>query len=59
MRAIWDAEVPGACDNTVLIGERVQSYDDVWTHRDRMPIFPVPEGHTQESFLRARGDART
>jgi len=30
----------------------VQPYDDVWTHRDRMPIFPVPEGHTQESFLR-------
>ena len=52
MRAIWDAEVPGACDNSVLIGERVQPYDDVWTHRDRMPIFPVPEGHTQESFLR-------
>lgn len=44
MRAIWDAEVPGACDNTELIGERVQSYDEVWEHRDRMPIFPVPEG---------------
>ncbi|MBM7460514.1 DNA polymerase III subunit alpha [Rhodococcus coprophilus] len=52
MRAIWDAEVPGACDNSMLIGERVQPYDDVWMHRDRMPIFPVPEGHTQESFLR-------
>ncbi|MEZ5154198.1 DNA polymerase III subunit alpha [Rhodococcus zopfii] len=52
MRAIWDSEVPGACDNSVLIGERVQSYEDVWKHRDRMPIFPVPEGHTQESFLR-------
>ncbi|MFD4462786.1 DNA polymerase III subunit alpha [Nocardia sp. NPDC058480] len=52
MRAIWDAEVPGACDNTELIGERVQSYDDVWAHRDRMPIFPVPEGHDQASWLR-------
>ncbi|WP_327140918.1 DNA polymerase III subunit alpha [Nocardia sp. NBC_01327] len=52
MRAIWDAEVPGACDNTVLIGERVQSYDEVWEHRDRMPIFPVPEGETQGSWLR-------
>ncbi|MGW4356276.1 DNA polymerase III subunit alpha [Nocardia sp. NPDC004582] len=51
MRAIWDAEVPGACDNTVLIGERVQSYDDVWAHRDRMPIFPVPEGYTQATWL--------
>ncbi len=27
MRAIWDNEVPGACDNTVAIGERVQSYE--------------------------------
>ncbi|MEU4711689.1 DNA polymerase III subunit alpha [Nocardia salmonicida] len=52
MRAIWDAEVPGACDNTELIGARVQPYDDVWEHRDRMPIFPVPEGHDQASWLR-------
>ncbi|MGW0043088.1 DNA polymerase III subunit alpha [Rhodococcus sp. NPDC003348] len=51
MRAIWDTEVPGACDSSLLIAERVQPYDDVWTHRDRMPIFPVPEGHTQQSFL--------
>ncbi|WP_154606765.1 DNA polymerase III subunit alpha [Rhodococcus sp. AQ5-07] len=53
MRAIWDNEVPGACDNTVAIGERVQSYEDVWAFHDRMPIFPVPEGHTQQTFLRA------
>ncbi|BCK56984.1 DNA-directed DNA polymerase [Nocardia wallacei] len=52
MRAIWDADVPGACDNTVLIGERVQSYEEVWAHRDRMPIFPVPEGEDQASWLR-------
>ena len=52
MRAIWDAEVPNACDNTVLIGERVQSYEEVWQHRDRMPIFPVPEGYDQASWLR-------
>ncbi len=51
MRAIWDSEVPGACDNSVLIGERVQPYEDVWQHRDRMPIFPVPEGETQASWL--------
>ncbi len=51
MRALWDAEVPGACDNTVLIGERVQSYEEVWAHRDRMPVFPVPEGETQASWL--------
>ena len=52
MRALWDDQVPGACDSTLLIAERVQSYADVWAIRDRMPIFPVPEGHTQESWLR-------
>jgi DNA polymerase-3 subunit alpha len=52
MRAIWDAEVPGACDSTLLIAERVQPYDDVWAERNRMPIFPVPDGHDQGSWLR-------
>ncbi|MGV9973927.1 DNA polymerase III subunit alpha [Nocardia beijingensis] len=56
MRALWDAEVPGACDNTVLIGERVQSYDDVWAFKDRMPVFPVPEGEDQDSWLRKEVD---
>jgi len=53
MRELWDADVPGACDNTLLIAERVQPYDEVWSHRDRMPVFPVPEGETQGSWLRA------
>ena len=52
MRAYWDAEVPGACDSTLLIAERVQSYAEVWTPADRMPIFPVPDGHDQGSWLR-------
>ncbi|CAN5432092.1 DNA polymerase III subunit alpha [soil metagenome] len=51
MRALWDAQVPGACDSTVLISERVESYADVWAPKDRMPVFPVPEGHNQESWL--------
>ncbi|ORV87412.1 DNA polymerase III subunit alpha [Mycolicibacterium iranicum] len=51
MRALWDDQVPGACDSTLLIAERVQSYADVWTPRDRMPIFPVPEGHDQATWL--------
>src|SRR5699024_10774631 len=58
MRALFDEEIPGACDNTLLIAERVESYADVWEHRDRMPVFDVPEGHTQGSWLReevARG----
>ena len=52
MRQIWDGEVPGASDSTLLIAERVQSYDEVWAPRDRMPVFPVPEGHDQASWLR-------
>ncbi|CAM3020843.1 DNA polymerase III subunit alpha [Skermania piniformis] len=61
MRAIWDAEVPGACDSTLLIAERVQPYADVWQFRDRMPVFPVPAGEDQDSWLRKdveRGLAR-
>jgi len=57
MRQIWDGEIPEACDSTLLIAERVESYADVWTPRDRMPIFPVPEGHTQESWLRHEVEA--
>ena len=52
MRAQWDSVIPGACDNTLEIGERVQSYADVFTHRDRMPIFPVPDGESQQTWLR-------
>ncbi|MGB7357583.1 MAG: DNA polymerase III subunit alpha [Mycobacterium sp.] len=52
MRALWDDQVPGACDSTLLIAERVQPYTEVWQPLDRMPVFPVPEGHTQETWLR-------
>lgn len=52
MRALFDDEVPGACDNTLLIAERVEAYDEVWTPRDRMPVFPVPEGHDQNTWLK-------
>jgi len=52
MRAMWDHQVPGACDSTLLIAERVESYADVWKFHDRMPIFPVPEGETQDTWLR-------
>jgi DNA polymerase III subunit alpha len=56
MRALWD-DIPGACDSTLLIAERVQSYAEVWSPKDRMPIFPVPEGHDQASWLRREVDA--
>ncbi|MBB5852379.1 DNA polymerase III subunit alpha [Amycolatopsis umgeniensis] len=53
MRRYWDAEVPGAADSTLLIAERIESYDEVYRHVDRMPVFEVPEGHDEESWLRA------
>ncbi|QWF85245.1 DNA polymerase III subunit alpha [Amycolatopsis sp. CA-230715] len=52
MREYWDKEVPGAADSTLLIAERVESYEEVYTHKDRMPVFEVPEGHDQASWLR-------
>ncbi|CAL9334146.1 DNA polymerase III subunit alpha [Streptomyces sp. enrichment culture] len=52
MRALF-AELPEACDNTLLIAERVGSYDEVFDNVDEMPQFPdVPDGETQESWLR-------
>ncbi|WP_037914431.1 DNA polymerase III subunit alpha [Actinacidiphila yeochonensis] len=52
MRELF-AELPQACDNTLLIAERIGSYDEVFDHKDEMPQFPdVPEGETQESWLR-------
>ncbi|AKZ59515.1 DNA polymerase III subunit alpha [Streptomyces ambofaciens ATCC 23877] len=52
MRALF-AELPAACDNTLLIAERVGSYDEVFDNVDEMPRFPdVPDGETQESWLR-------
>jgi DNA polymerase-3 subunit alpha len=52
MRAMWDGEVPGACDNTLLIAERIGDYAEVFAHRDLMPRFPVPEGEDESSWLR-------
>lgn len=53
MRKIWDSEVPGACDNTLEIAEKIGDYSALFSSRDLMPQFPVPPGETEESFLRA------
>jgi DNA polymerase-3 subunit alpha len=45
-------ELPESCDATLSIAERIESYDEVFTHIDRMPQFAVPEGQTQETWLR-------
>ncbi|WP_228643871.1 DNA polymerase III subunit alpha [Microtetraspora sp. AC03309] len=52
MRAMWDGEVPGACDNTLLVAERVGDYGEAFAHRDLTPRFPVPEGESESSWLR-------
>lgn len=53
MRELF-SELPEACDNTLAIGERVESYKEVFDYVDRMPQFDVPEGETQASFLRKK-----
>jgi DNA polymerase III subunit alpha len=58
MRALWDSQVPGACDATLEIAERIGDYSSVFATRNLMPQFPVPAGETEESWLRkevARG----
>ena len=51
MRDYWDTEVPGAADSTLEIAERVESYEDVWTFRDRMPRVTVEAGKTERDAL--------
>jgi DNA polymerase-3 subunit alpha len=53
MRDYWDREVPGAADSTLVIAERVQSYAEIWDHRDRMPVHEAPDGHDVASWFRA------
>jgi DNA polymerase III subunit alpha len=52
MRALFDAEVPGACDNTLLVADMVESYEQNFAFRNRMPHPPVPDGFTEEGYLR-------
>jgi DNA polymerase-3 subunit alpha len=47
MRALF-RDHPEACDNTLLIAERV---DVSFEHRNLMPRFPVPEGETEASYF--------
>ncbi|WP_234379750.1 DNA polymerase III subunit alpha [Streptomyces caniscabiei] len=52
MRELF-ADLPEACDNTLLVAERIESYKEVFAREDEMPQYPgVPEGQTQESWLR-------
>ncbi|HEV7525585.1 MAG TPA: DNA polymerase III subunit alpha [Acidimicrobiia bacterium] len=49
MRALF-AEVPDACDNTLLVAER--SDVELEFGQAILPAFPVPEGHDENSYLR-------
>ncbi len=49
MQAVWK-EVPEAISNTLLVAERCQVDLDFKGYH--LPIFPVPEGYTAESYLR-------
>jgi DNA polymerase-3 subunit alpha len=51
MRAAWEAELPEACDNTLVIAERVEDVSEVFAHRDLMPRFDVPAGETEASWF--------
>jgi DNA polymerase-3 subunit alpha len=48
MRQVW-AELPEACDNTLLIAERCNV--EFNEGANLMPRFPVPEGESEESWL--------
>jgi len=48
MRAVW-AELPEACDNTLLVAERCNV--EFNEGANLMPRFPVPEGESEESWL--------
>ncbi|HKE50292.1 MAG TPA: DNA polymerase III subunit alpha [Actinomycetes bacterium] len=56
MRELW-RELPDACDNTLLIAERVGDYGSVFEFRNLMPQFPVPVGETEETWLAAQVNA--
>ncbi len=47
MRSLF-RDTPEACDNTLLIAERV---DVSFEHRNLMPRFPVPDGETETTFF--------
>jgi DNA polymerase-3 subunit alpha len=58
MRELW-SELPEACDNTLLVAERCQA--SFTEGADLMPRFEVPEGYSEQTWLRAevhRGLAR-
>jgi len=56
MRELW-RELPDACDNSLLIAERISDYRSVFEFRDLMPQFPVPAGESEETWLATQVNA--
>ncbi len=54
MRALFDA-LPEACDNTLWIAERADV--EIEFGQAVLPAFPVPAGHTEETYLRELTEA--
>ncbi len=51
MRSLFDTDLlPGACDNTLWIADRAKV--ELEFGNILLPRFPVPQGHTEESYLR-------
>ncbi len=51
MRALFpDADYPGACDNTLWVAERASV--DIEFGNILLPHFPVPDGYSEETYLR-------
>ena len=48
MRTLF-SDVPEACDNTLLIAERANV--EIEFGKAVLPSFPVPDGHTEDSYL--------
>ena len=44
-----DEDWQAGCDNTLLIAERTEA---IFTKSNLMPVFPLPDGETEESWLR-------
>jgi DNA polymerase III alpha subunit len=51
MRELFGDELAEACDNTLLVAERVAAADIKMAPASLMPKFPTPEGVTEEELL--------
>lgn len=49
MRALWDNEIPDACDNTLVIAERCNATFS--ENLNLMPEFPIPDGYTEHEWF--------